>query len=211
VIFEKDKDRNLASFCTAHGPGLVEGIVNETSNFSLQMPKGSKGVLEVKVVGPKSQAQVNVKDLGNGCYDVSYTPTEPGRYQVHVTVDGRHIPGSIFHVIVLSSLSLGGEGKIRVFYSTTTAKDEKTRPMQEFLEKKEIHKRSDFEPWIPVDVMDKKDRDAVFKKAGTNKLPIVYIDDEYVGDFQTLVELDKTGKLDKLLQMEKYKQTLGKR
>jgi len=49
------------------------------------------------------------------------------------------------------------------------------------------------------------------KKAGTNKIPIVYIDDEYVGDFQTLFELDKTGKLDKLLQMEKYKASLGKR
>jgi len=58
--------------------------------------------------------------------------------------------------------------------------------------------------------MDKKDRDAVFKKAGTNKIPIVYIDDEYVGDFQTLFELDKTGKLDKLLQMEKFKQSTGK-
>jgi len=59
--------------------------------------------------------------------------------------------------------------------------------------------------------MDKKDRDAVFKKAGTNKLPIVYIDDEFVGDFDTLLSLDKTGKLDKLLQMEKYKQSIGKK
>lgn len=53
---------------------------------------------------------------------------------MHVTLDGEHIPGSIFHVVVLEQQSLGGEGKIRVFYSTTSAKSEKTRPLQELLE-----------------------------------------------------------------------------
>ncbi len=35
--------------------------------------------------------------------------------------------------------------------------------LQKLLERKEIHKRPEFEPWIPVDVMDKPDREAVFK------------------------------------------------
>jgi len=215
ISFFRDYDQNqdkrdLASLCSAYGPGLVEGIVNEISNFIVLNPTG-KGKLEVKVFGPKSTAQVQLKDLGGGKTEISYTPTEPGEYQVHVTLDGKHIPGSIFHVTVLEALSLGGEGKIRVFYSTTTAKDEKTRPMQEFLEKKGIHKRPDFEPWIPVDIMDKKDRDAVFKKAGTNQLPIIYIDDEYVGDYKKLLELEESGKLDKFLQMEKYKRSLGQK
>ncbi len=42
-------------------------------------------------------------------------------------------------------------------------------------QKKEVHLRPDFEPWIPVDIMEKEDRDAVFKKAGTKALPIVFI------------------------------------
>jgi filamin len=208
--FEQTQDRNLASLCSAYGPGLVEGIVNETSEFYVINPSG-KGKLEVKVFGPKSEAKVQIKDLGGGKNQISYTPTEPGEYEVHVTLDGKHIPGSIFHVTVLEALSLGGEGKIRVFYSTTSAKEEKTRPMQEFLEKKSIHLRPDFEPWIAVDIMDKKDRDAVFKKAGTNQLPIVYIDDEYIGDYAKLLQLDSTGQLDKLLGMEKYKRSLGKK
>ena len=67
--------------------------------------------------------------------------------------------------------------------------------LQKLLEVKEIHKRPDFEPWIPVDLMvreqntktkrpqkavslthccvqDKPDREAVFKKAGTRNLPV---------------------------------------
>ena len=41
------------------------------------------------------------------------------RQQVSVTLDGEHIPGSVFTVTVLEAISLGGEGKIRVYYSTT--------------------------------------------------------------------------------------------
>jgi hypothetical protein len=92
---------------------------------------------------------------------VEYTPKIPGDYQVHVTLNGEHIPGSIFHVTVLEDLSLGGEGKIRIFYSTTSASNEKSRPLQELLEKKKVHLRPDFEPWIPVDIMEPKDREAV--------------------------------------------------
>jgi len=208
--YEESSDRNLASLCSAFGPGLVEGIVGETSSFTVLNPSG-KGKLEVKVFGPKSQATVQIKDNGKGRYDISYTPTEPGEYQVHVTLDGKHIPGSIFHVTVLEALSLGGEGKIRVFYTTTSASNEKMRPLQELLERKNIHKRPDFEPWIAVDVMEKKDRDAVFKKAGTNKLPIIYIDDEYAGDGQKMIELEASGQLDKLLQMEKFNRNKGKK
>jgi hypothetical protein len=50
-----------------------------------------------------------------------------------------------------------------------------------------------------VDVMDKPDREAVFRKAGTKALPIVFIDDKYAGDFDRLQELEEVGKLDELL------------
>jgi len=192
-----EKRTNDASKCRAYGPGLVEGIVNEPSEFTVETP--GRGKLEVKVEGPKSNAKVNVTN-NNGIYKVSYHPTEPGEYKVHVTLDGTHIPGSIFHILVLEQLSLGGEGKIRIFYSTTSAKGEKSRPLQELLEKKKVHLRPDFEPWIAVDIMEPKDRDAVFRKAGTKKLPIVYIDDVYTGDSQRVFELDASGELDRLLK-----------
>jgi len=191
------KKRTLAEQSQAFGPGLQEGIVNQVADFTVITPGGK---LEVKVIGPKDAAQVKITPKGNGAYGVEYTPKTPGQYQVHVTVDGQHIPGSIFHVTVLEDLSLGGEGKIRIFYTTTTSKDEKTRPLQELLEKKKVHLRPDFEPWIPVDIMEAKDRDAVFKKAGTRKLPIVYIDDKYVGDGDTIFGLETSGELDRRLR-----------
>lgn len=94
---------------------------------------------------------------------------------MHVTLDGHHVPGSIFHVVILEAISLGGEGKIRVYYSTTNRSgtiqnhftlflllyfiafiplSDKARSdvanLQKLLEVKEIHKRPDFEPWMCV-------------------------------------------------------------
>jgi len=192
---------NWAGKCRAFGPGLVEGIVNETSEFTVELPAGcpTNKKLNVKVIGPKDAAQPIIVQNGN-TYKVTYTPKTPGQYEVHVTLDEEHIPGSIFHVTVLEEESLGGEGKIRVFYSTTSAKDEKTRPLQEMLMKKGVHLRPDFEPWIPVDIMDTKDRDAVFRKAATKILPIVYIDDKYIGDYAKVMTMAENGDLDKLLK-----------
>jgi len=127
----------------------------------------------------------------------------PGEWKVHVTLGGHHIPGSIFTVIVLEDISLGGEGKIRVYYSSTNKADKSRADvanLQKLLEVKEIHKRPDFEPWIAVDIMEKEDREAVFKKAGTRTLPIVFIDDKYTGDYDTCVGLEKSGKLNQLLK-----------
>jgi hypothetical protein len=163
---------NLADKCSAFGPGLVEGIVGQPAEFTVVNPSG-RGNLEVKVFGPKDPAKVDMKKNPDGTYAVKYLPTTPGEYQVHVTLDGKHIPGSIFHVTVLQEESIGGEGKILVFYSTTSASNFESRPMQELLERKKIHLRPDFEPWIPVDIMSRDDREAIFRKAGTRNLPIV--------------------------------------
>jgi len=145
---QNDKE-HLASQTSAYGPGLVEGIANEQSNFVVMTPKGA-GKLEVKVEGPNDPAKVNIVKKNNpdgtAVYDVSYTPKNPGNYKVHVTLDGIHIPGSIFSVTVLEALSLGGEGKIRVFYSTTSSSAKGRQDvvaLQRLLEQKEVHKRSD--------------------------------------------------------------------
>ena len=45
---------------------------------------------------------------------MKYNPDIPGEWKVHVTCDGQHIPGSIFHVTVLDAISLGGEGKVSI-------------------------------------------------------------------------------------------------
>eukprot|EP00026_Physarum_polycephalum_P007664 Phypoly_transcript_07729.p1 GENE.Phypoly_transcript_07729~~Phypoly_transcript_07729.p1 ORF type:complete len:297 (+),score=50.66 Phypoly_transcript_07729:168-1058(+) len=59
--------RNYANECEAYGPGLVEGIAEESSEFSVIAPKGH-GKLEVKVEGPKNNAKVEINKtvLPNG-------------------------------------------------------------------------------------------------------------------------------------------------
>jgi len=205
----KDDKALKASQCRGYGPGLVECVANEAGEFVVEVPKGA-GKLEVKVEGPKSSAVVDVKKVdnpnGTAKYDVSYNPKEPGDYKVSVTLDGIHIPGSVFQVRVLEAVSLGGEGKIRVFYSTTSSSDKGRGDvinLQRLLEQKQVHKRPDFEPWIAVDVMERDDREAVFKKAGTRTLPIVFVDDKYTGDYDTIQNLEENGKLDPLLNYNK--------
>jgi len=188
--------------CRAYGPGLVEGVVNTPGEFIVEKPV--PGNLEVKVEGPVDDAKVEVKETEPGKYDVAYHPTTPGHYKVHVTLDGNHIPGSIFHVQVLDEISLGGEGKIRVFYSTTSSNQQYKndfRKLQSMFQGKKVHLRDDFEPWIAVDIMDRDDRNQVFDKAGTRKLPIVFIDDKYRGGWEEMMELEEHGKLDDLLNM----------
>lgn len=76
---------------------------------------------------------------------------------------------SIFHVNVLEQESLGGEGKIRVMFSTTSSSEKSRKDrfaLETLLQRKKVHLRSDFEPWIAVDICDKEDRDAIFRKAG---------------------------------------------
>jgi len=131
-------------------------------------------------------------------------PTEVGLYRVHVTYDGKHIPGSIFTVIIREYESLGGEGKIVVFFSTTSSSEKGRQDvfmLETLLTSKKIHQRPDFEPWTPVDLMDRPDREAVFKRAGTRNLPIIFIDDQYIGDYDTLQEANEKGQLDKLLKI----------
>ena len=49
--------------------------------------------------------------------------------------------------------------------------------------------------------MARDDREAIFRMAGTRNLPIVFIDDQYTGDFDRCAELEASGELDKLLKM----------
>ena len=43
----------------------------------------------------------------------------------------------------------------------------------------------------------------MFEKAGTRALPIVYVDDKYIGDNDVIQGLEETGKLDGLLKMRR--------
>ena len=115
---------------------------------------------------------------------------------------GFHVPGSPFTVIVAQDDSIGGKGKVVCFFSSTSS-TQKGRDdffaLQTLFKTKEIHLREDFTPWVAVDVLSREDREAIFRMAGLRNLPIVFIDDKYVGDTDRCLELEKNGELDKLL------------
>jgi glutaredoxin-related protein len=48
--------------------------------------------------------------------------------------------------------------------------------------------------------MTKEVRDKIFKKAGTRVTPVLFVDDEFVGGYDQVNELDECGKLDKIMQ-----------
>jgi glutaredoxin-related protein len=48
--------------------------------------------------------------------------------------------------------------------------------------------------------MTKEKRDAIFEKAGTRVTPLLFIDDEFVGDYAKVMDLNESGKLHKMLE-----------
>ncbi|KAK3266388.1 hypothetical protein CYMTET_24994 [Cymbomonas tetramitiformis] len=183
----------------AYGPGLVEGILGQEARFEVHTPDGCATAPTIAIT-PATTPTLTSK--GAGQHDVVYVPDAVGKFEVGVMLNGNHIPGSPFQVVVLEQESLGGEGKIRVFFSTTHSSEvarATVTDLSTLLEAKKVHLRKDFEPWHPVDLMAKDDRDAVFRKAGTRNLPIVFVDDKYIGDYDTLRVLEEQGKLDGLL------------
>lgn len=98
---------------------------------------------------------------------------------------------------------LGGRCRIRVFFSTTTSSlmiRKNTEAMQKLLEAKKVHLRPDFVPWIPVDMdMEKPFRDKIFEKAGQRETPMLFVDDEFIGGFDKVMELNEMGELQRLL------------
>lgn len=98
---------------------------------------------------------------------------------------------------------LGGRCRIRVYFSTTTSSlmiRKNTEALQKLLEAKKVHLRPDFEPWIPIDMdMEKPHRDKIFEKAGQRETPMLFVDDEFKGGFEKVMELNEMGELQRIL------------
>jgi len=95
-----------------------------------------------------------------------------------------------------------GDAKFGFFFSTTTHDliiRKNTEALQKLLEAFKVHERPDFEPWIPVDMdMDREFRNKLFERAGTRKTPLLFVDDEFMGTYEELMELNEVGQLRKI-------------
>ncbi|CAK9811186.1 cher [Anthophora plagiata] len=81
------------------GPGLSTGIVNYPAKFTVDT-NGETGGLGFSIEGP-SKAKITCHDNGDGTADVSYLPTAPGQYAVHILCDNEDIPKSPYVANIL--------------------------------------------------------------------------------------------------------------
>ncbi|XP_036141495.1 filamin-A isoform X4 [Monomorium pharaonis] len=82
------KESNIRAF----GPGLHTGIVGQPAKFTVDTNEET-GALGFSIEGP-SKAKIECNDNGDGTADVSYLPTAPGQYAVHILCDNEDIPKS---------------------------------------------------------------------------------------------------------------------
>ncbi|EDO49009.1 predicted protein [Nematostella vectensis] len=207
---------------TAEGPGLVAGEVGQVGSFTVLTDNNTKGPLSVCISCPAVSIPVPyVKSDKRDSYTehkVVYIPTEPGTYEIFIKWGEHGIRGSPFKVFINdvnqndmdtaigSDQDLCDKGKIQVFYSATAtnAKVRRDREMLDrFLRDKGVTARRDYQPWVTLDVgMSRKKREDIFKRAGTRKTPMLFINGEYIGGYEDLVIMDKQGLFDRCLNYE---------
>ena len=141
----------------AYGPGLQPtGLIQcQPAEFKVDAPEDTTEDLEVRVIGPDGEFlpsdDVKITPRTKGKWECEYNPQEPGEYKILVMLGGFHVPGSTFTVTVTKDDSLGGEGKIVVFFSSTSSTQEGRDSffkLQSLFKRKELHLREDFTPWV---------------------------------------------------------------
>ena len=96
--------------CFATGRGQEMAVIGERATASLyfidQMGKGYNTqtetvVCELLTMSSGSKIDCGIKKNTGNQYEISYQPTSRGRHQLHIKVEGEHIKGSPFDVIVI--------------------------------------------------------------------------------------------------------------
>ncbi|XP_018518812.1 LOW QUALITY PROTEIN: filamin-B [Lates calcarifer] len=98
----------------AWGPGLEGGIVGKPATFVVESIGSDVGVLGFAIEGP-SQAKIECEDQNDGSCDVSYWPTEPGEYAVHVTCDEEDIEHSPFMAHIVPDNNANDPDKVQAY------------------------------------------------------------------------------------------------
>lgn len=112
------KESNIRAF----GPGLHSGVVGHPAKFTVDT-NGETGALGFSIEGP-SKAKIECNDNGDGTADVSYLPTAPGQYAVHILCDNEDIPKSPYIATVVPKTDFDPEKvNLQPDYSCTALTD----------------------------------------------------------------------------------------
>ena len=93
-----------ASKVRAYGPGLEDGMVNGTGEFTIDTKNAGIGTLIIRVHGIKGAFKIDAyaaDDTQPRILLGRYDPSLPGIYTVSIRWSGEHVPGSPFRVEIL--------------------------------------------------------------------------------------------------------------
>lgn len=220
------------SFITAYGKGLHMGEVGKISYFNVRTPNTDNGPLSVTITCPAMSLPVPcVKTrLQHLClvHDVLYLPTEPGVYEIIIEWGEKQIDGSPFRLIVKESneersveQKTDSQHKVEVFrdtdqhtlylYYSASTEDATERHYKDQLQKLlETEAPLDKLIKIAVDIeLTRNEREKLFRKADTRKLPILFRNDTFLGTYHDVLNLyKKTGVVNDI--KETMKRTLSR-
>ncbi|KAH9628941.1 hypothetical protein HF086_006310 [Spodoptera exigua] len=129
-------DSISSGYVTAYGPGLLNGVSGEPSEFTISTKGAGSGGLSMAVEGPsKAEAPSGLEEpcflkrLPSGNIGISFTPREAGQHIVSVKKMGVHIQNSPFNITVLAQ-EVGDAKKVKV--SGNALKEGKTHSENTF-------------------------------------------------------------------------------
>jgi len=96
-----------ASKVKVYGPGITQGMANVVNQFTINTKEAGVGGLGMSVVGP-GKVEIKCEENPDGTTQVSYTPHEPGQYQLAIKYADENVPGSPF------TLNVGGQPSGRI-------------------------------------------------------------------------------------------------
>jgi len=111
--FRVDVGKASDSKIRAYGPGLEAGVVGCPCDFTVET-NNETGALGFSIEGP-SQAKIDCNDNGDGSADISYYPTIPGEYAVHILCNESDIPGSPFMAQITPASADFNPTKVKAF------------------------------------------------------------------------------------------------
>ena len=205
----------------ASGAGLQTGEVGLVSSFQVRTPAGEKGPLSIGITCPALSIPVpSVSTELHATYlqhDVVYLPTEPGVYQIDVSWGDTSIEGSPFYLSVAETTTQKQEEtkeesaknqtrisyyrptnkhSLIIYYSATT-EDSEQRANKQHLETL-LREENPLDSLICITMdleLERVGRKKIFEKASTRKLPMVFVNEKYVGSFEDIIALYGEGKL----------------
>mgnify|MGYP002803869073 FL=1 len=205
------------------GEGLKHATVGKLAVFTVITDNRDKGPLSVCINCPA--VSLPVPHVNTTCskdystHTVAYMPTLAGNYTIYVRWGLKLINGSPFEVSVGDhdpalprvTQTLDNRTKrrstqfshIKVYYSSSSLDPDvirETEQLDTLLQRYGITRNSSDDIWVSIDLeLQKDERDLIFRLAGTRRLPLVFIHEQCLGNFDEVCKLENMNELEERL------------